>query len=71
MLDGKKAIAKAPVSYTETGMAQLPEEWWIDVQARLLSLVDTLDRHEEPLVAAHVAMALECLQARLAGRNAA
>jgi hypothetical protein len=71
MLDGKKATDKAPAVYREAGMAQLPEEWWIEAQAQLSGLLEMLDRHQEPLVAAHVATALECLRARLEGRNAA
>jgi hypothetical protein len=45
-------------------MAELPEEWWTDVQTQLLGLLKTLDDRGEPLIAAHVAMAVECLQDR-------
>ena len=45
-------------------MAELPEQWWIDVRVQLSDLLTVLDQNDEPLIAAHVAMALECLQAR-------
>lgn len=45
-------------------MAELPEQWWIKVRDQLSDLLTVLDQNDEPLIAAHVAMALECLQAR-------
>ena len=32
---------------------------------KLSDLLQSLDRHHEPLIAAHVAMALECLHTRI------
>ena len=55
---------KTPVWHGETSMAELPEQWWIDVRVQLSDLLTVLDQNDEPLIAAHVAMALECLQAR-------
>ena len=48
-------------------MTAQPEQWWTDVQIKLSGLLQSLDRHDEPLIAAHVAMALECLQIRIRG----
>jgi len=45
-------------------MAELPDQWWTDVQIQLSDILKMLDSHGEPLIAAHVAMALECLQRR-------
>ena len=43
---------------------------WADVQIRLSDLLETLDQHDEPLIAVHVSMALECLLARAPGLEA-
>lgn len=48
-------------------MTEQPEQWWINVQIKLADLLQTLDHHDEPLVAAHVAMAFECLRTRIPG----
>lgn len=45
-------------------MTAKPDPWWTDVEFNLSAMLQTLDQHDEPLIAAHVAMALECLQAR-------
>lgn len=45
-------------------MTTRPEQWLADVQASLTELLQTLDQHDEPLIAAHVATALACLHAR-------
>ena len=46
-------------------MPELPEQWWTEVQAQLSDVLNVLDQHKEPLIAAHVAMALDCLNARI------
>lgn len=48
-------------------MTAQTEQWWSNVQIKLADLLQTLDHHDEPMVAAHVAMALECLHARVPG----
>lgn len=48
----------------ETEMAELPEGWWTDIQSQLSDLLKTLDDRGEPLIAAYVAMAVECLHDR-------
>ena len=48
-------------------MTAQPEQWRIDVQIKLSGLLQTLDQHDEPLIAAHVAMTLECLHTRIPG----
>ena len=48
-------------------MTAQPEQWWTAVQIKLSDLLQTLDQHDEPLIAAHVAMALECLHTRIPG----
>ena len=48
-------------------MTVQPEQWWTNAQIKLADLLQTLDQHNEPMIAAHVAMALECLHARIPG----
>ena len=49
----------------DIGMIELPEQWLADIEAQLSKALETLDAHSEPLIAAHVAAALECVQSRL------
>ena len=46
-------------------MIELPEQWLADIEVQLSKALETLDAHSEPLIAAHVAAALECVQSRL------
>ena len=62
-----RAFGKTPVQCREIAMTAQPEQWWADVQIKLSDLLQTLDQHDEPLIAAHVAMALECLHTRIPG----
>ena len=49
----------------DIGMIELPEQWLTDIEIQLSKALETLDTHSEPLIAAHVAAALECAQSRL------
>ena len=49
----------------DVGMSRLPKQWLADIEAQLAKALETLDAHSEPLIAAHITTALECVQTRL------